>query len=1374
MLKKGLVALVGLTVMSAAWSWAATAYQLQTKLSNAGGKLQVRSNGAQTAAGSTIFTNFTTSANVAVVVTPNAGYKISALTKNGAAVTLADPTVPATAGFVKTNGTVQSLVATFAQQSLAIATPAGVTPTNPAAVYNGSVVLTATPTGSNNLVNSITLSDPSKATVTLSQALPYAGPVKVTLSNITGNVTVSAVYGIDPRLAMYNACATCHAGSSTPAVVAVQANWAGSDHADNNVTCITCHQTMPGPALTSANNCETCHTGANAVAATSAQVAAWQKSSHTIANNGFENVSCSECHNPHNLVATATDDKTDSCSACHTDKRSVGAGNYSIYSSASRLVLKAPHGGGKAAPAAGAVNLGDSTTQYLTNGAICTDCHGHNNAINGGFGAGGHGEVSSEALNPFAHYDWSGKTNNGTRQNSNCDRCHTAVGFIKLLNGDAALQTRLALQVGKPNNVLICVGCHTNLDTGALRIDATPAGNGQALSAGYFALFSSASPTTAGTQGQVAANKTKIQIAFPGMKNSSICVPCHSGRSTAAVFTAVIDQAKLVNKNYTTIQTSYYQHAKNIGQTFISQGAYDITGKLAAITANGPSNHAAVKMGATDNQGACVGCHYSTLTATGINNATHSLAVNSNSPTCLAAACHTTAPDVAGAKASFDAGVAALDALIRVKFAPLQTVAGQDLSTERANIRFGRFGGYTSAAKKATAAKAAYGAWYNWQILATYDNAAFVHNPRYARQILNDTLGFLQTGAVKTSYAGADVNAAIAAGLAATPASIPAATSFVVAPGCAACHAAKVTSFTTTGGYHATVKQYSCANCHTELHMSAIPGPAAPTCRCHGDVAGGATPTLDAVNAPTANCATCHGSTDVHTMKAASASGKGCVDCHLGALTHTGGKVADNNNGVRAIIPEFQKTSHHIYNGPTALPTDAQCAICHLEGQAVNGAVVMDPAFHMKDAKIHLRMTNSATDAEFAWDPSAAAPDQSGMDNFCFSCHNATGATSPKIAGIQAVIIAANPAGLATPATQVNAGNPFGDLLSNKYDQVTRAQVVDVDSAFTSTNASHHAVKAQKYTIRTTSAAMAAAGQKTLFDGGLFVSDYTPLGAIATVGDDSQLHCGDCHTVGQWKANTDVATNKYNSAAIGAHGSVNEYMLRNNLGTDALHNMNTYVCFNCHSDKGNINNVVDTAGGYYSGSTTAGGTPTVMHAQGIHAGLTGDFQNTAGNIGNAVSATGRLGGNMYLGVSKATSQGNITGISCTACHNSGIRNKTQMATGQNPTTNSGFGGIHGGNATYSSKGIGVNLGSATQSPARFMSGMNNFAYVPASNDLSNTTNPNKPQSSVAGTCYTSATATENAGYGSCTHHGGGTAVLRQGGSVGNVARPLSY
>ena len=1190
---------------------------------------------------------------------------------------------------------------------------------------------------------------------------PAGATVTQTGATTTFNATAAGTYTV--KLTLSAAGAT-----STEATVLISAS---SSAALLNQLCTSCHN------------------------AKDAQIVAnYGLSSH--ATTTYEVVSCQSCHtngtDGMNTSNSATDGRTDACSTCH-------AGNYGIYDTVA-AAYKTPHGGGVPAYMGSTGGANDNVakagwpaaqTSYLTRGAICTDCHGHNNTINKGFAEGGHGKVSTDPLNAFNHYDWSKQTNNGTRQNGNCDRCHTAAGFMKLLGATSdpaysrlnagltafASYTSKNITKYQANNVLICVGCHTTTE-GGLRTGATPAGNGGPLSGGYFALFSSANTL-------VAADKTKIQVAFPGYKNSSICIPCHSGRSTDQVFIAVIDYAKAANKNYTTIQTGYYQHAANMGQTFIGKGGYDFTGKLVAI---GTSGHAGLNMGANDTQGPCVTCHYSKT------DAGHSLEVVPSAATCVATLCHPTVPNVEEAKANFDAGVAALDTLIRSKFAPLQTkVQGVALEEERANVRFGRFGKAAGVAATDATAKAAYGAWYNWQLLSVWDSAAYAHNPRYARQILNDTLGFLQTGVVKTSYGGVDVQAAIAAAQAVTVAPITAtqaaaANGFVTAPGCAACHADKVTAFTTTGGYHFTVKKYSCANCHSEQHQTAT-----PSCKCHGDssLVGGLTPVLDSYNAPTANCAKCHSTVDVHSMAAADLT-KGCVDCHDVAIKTHNGKVNDND-GVRAIVPEFTtKRSHHITGGA---PTNAQCSVCHLEGKAVAGSIVVDEAYHMKDNKIYLRNVDNAA-GKFIWD----GADHTAMDNFCFSCHDSDGAADTTT--LQALLPAAT------------ARNPFADTLTNSYDQTIRAGVVDVKTAFTTTNASHHAVSGQKYKYRFSTQANADAwharpenaakpaplasqiaegnlaldgttviefgdepmpadylagtheAEATLYEAGKFVSTYTPLGATEFVADNSTLHCGDCHTVGQWKPNTSTnADGSTVTVAIGAHGSNNDYLLRNALGTDALHTPRTLVCFNCHKTTFPAGNVTN-----YSQVT---GYATAHAVSAFHGQCVADSALQTG-VANRLAKSERVDkqatwATVDGGAATNLDSGNITGISCTNCHNSGLRN--------------GFGGIHGGDNTYTD-GLG-----RTQKSHRFLPGMGNYRYAPPggwdNKDLSDPTLVTKAASGVGagkgmGGCYTNSTLAgtdPNPGYGACNHHGTSTALSYKGAvpvDVTNGTQRASY
>jgi len=482
--------------------------------------------------------------------------------------------------------------------------------------------------------------------------------------------------------------------------------------------------------------------------------------------------------------------------------------------------------------------------------------------------------------------------------------------------------------------------------------------------------------------------------------------------------------------------------------------------------------------------------------------------------------------------------------------------------------------------------------------------------------------------------------------------------------------------------------------------------------------------------------------------------------------------LVGDNNGVRAIVGEFSKWSHHVTGRAV---TNADCAVCHLEGMASGANIVIDPAYHMVDNKTHLRNANDTLTAnmskatvgaggqsEYAWNP--ATPDHTLMDQFCMSCHNGAGA-------VTAVAALASVPPVSVPRTAIN---PFGDTISNNYDQAIRPGVVAVFEQFDPSNTSHHAVRAQRYTTTALSAAAfsnisaannnpnylaglpvptnannnvrntltktglttplfpgvrndidGAAGTLTfgapatattaatppftsptgfigtLFETGKFITAYTTLGTTNTIRDTTMNHCGDCHTVGQFRAaDVNLAAGSYNKAVIGAHGSGNEYMLRNNQGTDVL-TPQALVCFNCHAETiyGNFG---------HEGTNSA------------DADCNGDNYNVAGRVGRArlvpdedLIDDATFQAEVAAGKYGATGGGNIYGYKCANCHNASDK-KT-------------FGGIHGNashdgtvlNASYQSyssgtvgaPGGGVNAFTLVdRKPYRFLPGLGNFRY----------------------------------------------------------------
>lgn len=556
-----------------------------------------------------------------------------------------------------------------------------------------------------------------------------------------------------------------------------------------------------------------------------------------------------------------------------------------------------------------------------------------------------------------------------------------------------------------------------------------------------------------------------------------------------------------------------------------------------------------------------------------------------------------------------------------------------------------------------------------------------------------------------------------------------------------------------------------CAGCHGTQHNDLNPAASGRCYECHGAV-------LSARHASVANlqtaCNTCH---QPHNT----AKQRSCIGCHSVARNAGPGFVQDNN-GVRAITQEFAKWSHHVTG--VAL-NDAHCIACHLEGKVEGGNVTTDFTVHMTDARTHLR--HADTDADMVWDP--AAPNHSTMDTYCMSCHDANGATSAMSAQIQAYI---NSNGLTAPGKVASPLNPFGDTISNRYDKMLRPAVVDVDSQFNTSNASHHGVKGPKYTGRTraagarqianpsafaaNSSAILWGKRSTIYDSvnaydGLqettnraFNDLYVPLEnaggeaaprtGAATLGDDSTLHCGDCHTVGQWKPGTakffkldgTVDTSK-TSPAIGAHGSNNEYLLRNSKGTDERHTQDAYlkgnatgtvlnpftgqpipngnivvvnpnaaflVCFNCHSYSryGSIYNATGRTGphaGEYDASGRCNGVGNTIPFNGYTTGAATDgtqflsrFEGPRATFGSTPAFAPGFPlneANRPASGEQDPDFGNVMGIQCLNCHNSGVEN--------------GYGGIHGSKVNTYVDGMGN-----TQTMRRFMPGLGNTKYVP--------------------------------------------------------------
>ena len=336
MFKKGLAALVALTVMAAAWSWAATTFQLQTKLGNAGGTIQVREKALQTVAGSVVYNNFTTSAAIPVTVSAKPGYKISSVKKGTVAQTITDDQVYTT-DIVKTSALTQSLIATFAAQQMTVTgsvVGAGtITPATAAVAYNGSVVLSASPANGFAVLTGVTggataIKDLDGNVVTL----PFSKPVKITVANVTSNKAITATY----------TAVSVNAGADKEVVSAASVTLNGSVSGGGAATwsVVSAPEAVTLSSLTAANpsftptvlggtyifrlteslggnsdtvqittvgslsgSCEGCHNAAGSVPGKA--VAEWKTGAHGTAS-GKTTGTCQRCHATEGSIAGAT------------------------------------------------------------------------------------------------------------------------------------------------------------------------------------------------------------------------------------------------------------------------------------------------------------------------------------------------------------------------------------------------------------------------------------------------------------------------------------------------------------------------------------------------------------------------------------------------------------------------------------------------------------------------------------------------------------------------------------------------------------------------------------------------------------------------------------------------------------------------------------------------------------------------------------------------------------------------------------------------------------------------------------------------------------------------------------------------------------
>ncbi|BCS53263.1 cytochrome c3 family protein [Geobacter sp. SVR] len=659
-------------------------------------------------------TNIPVGSNRQLLVQPNPGYMISALTAPGATsiTTNTDGSKIVIFNNLQAN---QSVSATFSPAAMVTANAgADVTANGAGAEYattlygsatsnQGSISYAWTGTG-------LSFGTPNAAVTTVFAAIP--GTYTATLTVTSGGIVRqdSAIVTVfDHTQYLENLCTGCHS-LNTPQVVSA---YDDSDHKANHISCQSCHTDTPHNDLQPA--CAACHTPGNSYGLP------WPPaglSFHTAYSTTNQCMGCHDVHNPGIITGMP----------------------YPHFSSF-------------------------STAQYVTTNITCDNCHAsktdsdfHIYPANGEWAQSGKANPKSPS---WTAYDFKTRGTPGPATPANstgddCVRCHTTTGYINFMtSGYTDIKpwgtSGLAPGGDRTREMIACNACHnTPFDAdystrGFVRDQFGDVATWGPLPppSGY---YNYSSPAT---------GKILIKRDLPqSLGKSNICVACHTGRAAgvtikaAALATPGGQGTGAFWQNVTFINPHYMGAAgvmyRLTGYTYRT-GASDYSNP-------GAYNHNGIGDGETGN---CIICHmsspekhsYSPVTkdANGVINAITSARCND----CHAGGLHPI-PDGAALEAfrqGYEASLQAVAELLAAKgiyfnrdaypyFFTAPNPSQQSFATRTVNWDAG-----------APTFKGAdmMGAAFNLKLLQA-DAGSWAHNSFYTKRLLYDTVDFLDDG----------------------------------------------------------------------------------------------------------------------------------------------------------------------------------------------------------------------------------------------------------------------------------------------------------------------------------------------------------------------------------------------------------------------------------------------------------------------------------------------------------------------------------------------------------------------------------------------------------------------------------------------------
>ena len=595
--------------------------------------------------------------------------------------------------------------------------------------------------------------------------------------------------------------------------------------------------------------CTDCHSDRNP-----SIVSGYNSSRHA----GTATVSCRACHNPTGELMHPYDVRPyDICGGCHFDPQGEVPLHPVAINGNPCVSCHDPHSA-LALVGAPPAHFNNQTSagypaSYLTSRSACVNCHygsQANPAIREQWALSGHAATLSAA--------WRGED---FKTRSGCVQCHSTTGFIAYSSGKVTAAWGVASD--KTKEVLSCVGCHSDMTMGNVR-NVTPV--------------------------RPFADDSFVNR---NVGKSNICLDCHSGVNNGMSIQIKVENGDFGNLPFVA------PHYAAAGATLQGVGGYHFPGvSYASYSSSGHRDIGVGNKTGTGTGGPCVSCHMSAPEKHRYRAVTRDQAgVLDAIVTTTCSNCHQGSLDAAKLTAgqnSFLDALEALRALLAQKGFPYSPSAPHFANT---NWGSGQEGAN------------AMGAAYNYALLKS-EPGVYAHNPLYAKQLVLDSIDWLDNNQLDDSVLNLALPTLVDAG----------AISQATADSVAAYQPKKDSCLTCHGGSAATATPMA-----TNGHPAHITRPYGPGLYLGGEVA---------------PCQQCHAASSANHLNGVvdlwTGAGSACVGCHAGTpptwsstaridctVCHAAAPARLPNGVAAPYKPNFAVTGHGRFAASN------QCSVCH-------------------------------------------------------------------------------------------------------------------------------------------------------------------------------------------------------------------------------------------------------------------------------------------------------------------------------------------------------------------------------------------------------------------------------------------------------------